>query len=242
MAAHRYRRFVDVEWALGELREYLSLHERIPLPPDEVTQGRKNRLRGTLDERRAKENVVRAISEAVYGQGWRHMGTDSVRQLIWELTDGDEVRQRLGLDAPAPVFEGSAMHPWVWEAARPHWNSGNHHAAVWAAAINVNSRTQTKVGRRDLGESKLLNEAFSTEPAREGRPRLRLCDDSNPDLFRDMHTGASALGRGLFSAVRNPLNHVDESEHGMGEAESLEALAGFSLLARWIDRAHVVTI
>ncbi len=233
---------MDVEWALSELRTYLALHEHVDLPPEEVTPQRKRRMRGSLEERKAKANVVAAISEVVYGEGRRYIGADTARQLIWELTEGDAVRDKLGLDAPAPVFDGASMHPWVWDAARPHWSSGNHHAAVWAAAINVNSRLQAKVGRKELGESKLLNEAFSTDAPKEGRPRLRLCDESNPDLFRDMHTGASALGRGLFSAVRNPLNHVDESEHGMGEAESLEALAGFSLLARWIDRAEVVTV
>lgn len=233
---------VDVEWALGELRRYLSLHERVPLPPEEATPGRKQRLRGSLDERKANENVVSEIAQAVYGPGRHYIGADEVRRLIWELTEGDIVREKLGIDAPAPVFEGASMHPWVWDAARPHWSSGNHHAAVWAAAINVNSRLQTKLGRKELGESKLLNEAFSTEPPQVGRPRLRLCDESNPSLFKDLHTGASALGRGLFSAVRNPLNHVDASEHGLGEAESLEALAGFSLLARWIDRAEVVSL
>lgn len=231
---------MDIEWALGQLREYLYLNERIPLPDDEVRPNKKTRRRGTNDELRSNEHVVRTIFEATYGEATRWVGEDLVHKLIWELTDGNAVRDKLGMSAPAPTFTGNQLHPWVWDAARPHWTSGNHDAAVWAAAVNVNSRLQHKVGRREVGESKLLTECFSTQDPEVGRPRLRLCDDSNPDLFRDVHIGAASLGRGLYSAVRNPLNHVDAVEHQIGDAEALEALAGFSLLSRWIDRALVV--
>lgn len=57
-----------------------------------------------------------------------------------------------------------------------------------------------------------------------------------------MHVGASNLGQGLYSAVRNVLNHTDATEHSFREADSIESLAAFSLLARWIDRAEVVSV
>jgi len=160
--------------------------------------------------------------------------------MIWELTTGDEVRERLGLnEATAPRINVDALHPWVWEAARPHWTADNYDAAVWAAAVNVTSRLQQKVGRRDVGEGSLIAECFSTDPAAPGRPRLRRCDQSNPSLFKDMHSGAISFGRGLYSAVRNPLTHdADRERHG-GQIEYLEALAAFSLLARWISEAAV---
>lgn len=234
---------MDVEWALAELRKYQWLHERVPLPPEEADEKHKTAYRGTLDERKNQAHTVETIAQAVYGKSVRWFGARDVHRLIWELTEGDAAREKLGLnEEPEPAFQANKMHPWVWEAARPHWTSGNDRAALWAAAINVNSRLQAKVGRKDLGESKLLREVFSTEAPREGRARLRLCDESNPDLFKDMHVGASSLGQGLFAAVRNPLNHVTEDEHDLSEAESLEALAAFSLLARWIERAAVVSV
>lgn len=69
--------------------------------------------------------------------------------------------------------------------------------------------------------------------------RLRLCDETNPALFKDRHLGALSLGRGLFAGVRNPLNHVGAED--LTEQEALETLAAWSLFARWVDRANVVT-
>lgn len=234
---------MDVEWSIQQLNEYLRLHERVPLPPAEATANRKTRHRGTATERENASNTARLIAQALYEDpvGW--VGVDSVRRMIWELDHGGEVRERLGLSSPdAPRIRMDSMHPWVWDAASPHWSADNHAAAVWAASVNVNSRLQQKVGRRNIGEGKLIAECFSIEPPAPGKPRLRRSDDSNPDLFKDLHTGAIALGRGLYSAVRNPLSHTTESDGHAGQVEYLEALAGFSLLARWIDAAVVVRV
>lgn len=125
----------------------------------------------------------------------------------------------------------------MWQAASPHWESGNHDAAVWAAAINVNTMLSKKAERPDLGESKLVDYAFGTGPPDPGRVRLRLCGEENPDLFKDRHVGALNFGKGLFSGIRNPLNHVGTD---MTEQEGLETLAAWSLFARWVDRAEVL--
>jgi Protein of unknown function (Hypoth_ymh) len=230
---------MDVEWAIEQLRRYLHLHERVPVPPEEARPNRKTRVRGSADELRNAQHVARAIAAAVYKDPPRHIGAEFVHQMIWVLEDGDEVRARLGLDEPAPAIAADSLHPWVWEAARPHWTSGNHTAAVWAASVNVNSWLQRKVGRRQVSEGALITECFSLDDPEPGRPRLRLCDKSNPSLFKDMHQGAMFFGRGLYAGVRNPLNHVPEDEHLIGEPEALEALAAFSLFARWISRADV---
>ena len=231
---------VDVEWALSQLNEYLRLNERVPLPHSEVTPRRKTRPRGSETEREHARNVALLVAATIYETPPRWVDSESVRRMIWELTTGDEVRERLGLnEATAPRINVDALHPWVWEAARPHWTADNYDAAVWAAAVNVTSRLQQKVGRRDVGEGSLIAECFSTDPAAPGRPRLRRCDQSNPSLFKDMHSGAISFGRGLYSAVRNPLTHdADRERHG-GQIEYLEALAAFSLLARWISEAAV---
>jgi hypothetical protein len=231
---------MDFDWALKQLENYLTLYERVPLPTEEMRSNRKTRRRGSVVELSNIDNVVKMIAEVTYGEPFRYVQEHLVRRLIWELTEGDEVRARLGMAEPAPSIEASALHPWVWEAARSHWTSGNHDAAVWAAGVNVNSRLQRKVGRKDIGEGQLLREAFSADEPKPGRPRLRLTDSSNPLLFQDLHVGASNFGQGLYSAVRNVLNHVEADEHSIRESEAIEALAAFSLLARWIDKADVV--
>ncbi|MFE6647707.1 TIGR02391 family protein [Nocardioides sp. NPDC057772] len=136
-----------------------------------------------------------------------------------------------------PALAATTFHPWVWKPARAHWESGNHGAAVWAAAINVNTQLQHKVDRVDIGEHKLVAEAFGTAAPEPGCARLRLCDHSNPNLFKDRHVGAIGLGQGLFMGVRNPLNHIGPAD--MSEREALETLAAWSLFARWVDRATV---
>lgn len=161
-----------------------------------------------------------------------------VRKLIFELEEGIEVRERLGLMPSGPALAANTLHPWVWEAARPHWEGGNYDAAVWAAAINVNTQLKNKARRPDLGESNLVEAAFGISPPEPGRVRLRLCDETNPALFKDRHLGALSLGRGLFSGVRNPLNHVGAED--LTEQEALETLAAWSLFARWIAQADVL--
>lgn len=233
---------MDTQWAIEQCEEWLRLHELVPLPDaDKLPRGaKKSRIRGSKKERARIENRVRLVAEAVWeghGRPWR-MDIDAVRSLIFELEEGIEVREKLGLTlSPSPALAADTLHPWVWEAARPHWESGNHDAAVWAAAINVNTKLKARAERPDLGESKLVQEAFGTGAPEPGRLRLRLCDASNPDLFRDRHVGAIQLGQGLFSGVRNPLNHIGAED--LSEQEALETLAAWSLFARWVDRADV---
>ncbi|BBH16808.1 hypothetical protein Back2_10950 [Nocardioides baekrokdamisoli] len=234
---------MDTEWAIEQCREWLRLQERVPIPEDKREPGApKTRTRGTEEARNRVGNRVRLVADAVWekwnnGYRWRLEAGD-VRSLIFELEEGYAVRERLGLLSPGPAIAADALHPWVWDAARPHWESNNHDASVWAAAINVNSQLKAKIERPDLGETKLVQEAFGTSFPEPGKVRLRLCDESNPDLFKDRHIGAIMLGQGLFSGVRNPLNHVGAD--GLTEQEALETLATWSLFARWVAQAEAV--
>lgn len=83
------------------------------------------------------------------------------------------------------------------------------------AAKAVNAQAQAKLNRRDLSEGKLLSDAFTTNPPAPGRPRLRLMSDDCSETFKNRHSGAADLARGLYSAIRNPIAHeVDEElEH-----------------------------
>lgn len=230
---------IDAAWALEQLHLYLDLHSRVPLPKAEQTPNRKTRVKGTDAELAEVQIVARRIAEVLWVEAPRWINNREVREMIFELTKGDEVRSHLGLNEPPPTIEAPQLHAWVWDAAEPHWESGNHRAALWAAGVNVNSRLQEKVQRRDVGEGKLLQECFSELPPTARAPRLRLTRTSNADHFKDVHVGAMNLGVGLYAAVRNPVNHIDEREHDIGAPEALESLAAFGLLARWIDRAEV---
>ena len=64
-------------------------------------------------------------------------------------------------------------------------------------------------------------------------------ENDGSKTYESLHRGARAMAEGLYSAIRNvqahTLNKTDEQL-------ALEQLAGFSLLARWIDSAVVETI
>lgn len=230
---------MDVEWTKQQLTDFIALHEREPVPDSERTpHGPKTRMVGTLEQRKAMMRTIALIGEALYERAPRSPNGEDARRMLWDLEHGDAVREKLGLDEPGPALPAHDLHPWVWEAARPHWLSGNHEAALWAAAINVNSRLKRKSGCFDIGETKLVSALFSVNDPEPARPRLRRCDRSNPDHFKDMHVGANNLGTGLFMAVRNPINHIGE-ELALGEREALESLAAWSLFARWVDAATV---
>jgi hypothetical protein len=119
-----------------------------------------------------------------------------VRSLIFELEEGLEVREKLGLMSPGPALAADTLHPWVWQAARPHWDRGNHDAAAWASAINVNTVLKAKAERPDLGESRLVTAAFGTPAPESGQVRLRLCDESTLTFSRIDMLGPSTWGKG----------------------------------------------
>jgi uncharacterized protein (TIGR02391 family) len=155
------------------------------------------------------------------------------------LVRADELQTNLG--DPGPKLDASALHPDVWDAAKSFWRSGHHGAAVEAAAKAINAHLQAKVGRRDLSETKLVADCFSLNAPRAGAPRLRLMDDDGGDTYKSIHEGAAAFGRGCFMAIRNVVAHEYGEATEPSEAEALEYLAAFSVLARWISAARVVS-
>jgi len=86
-----------------------------------------------------------------------------------------------------------------------------------------------------------VGQLFSQREADEQNPRLRLPLPAGTAerTERAIYAGISQFGQGLFSAARNPLAHEAPGHSGMTDVEALEALAAFSLLARWVDRSEV---
>lgn len=103
-------RLVDTQWALEQCREWLRLHEKIDLPIDPtVPKGPKTKLRGTKEERERITNIVRLVSQAVGGHR-NSQYADGVRALIFEIDEGWDVRERLGLVSTGPALESDLLH------------------------------------------------------------------------------------------------------------------------------------
>lgn len=177
----------------------------------------------------------RAMMPISAGQRWRGPREMAIRARA-QLVDQERIDELLG--DTAPRLSASQLHPWVWEAARSLWQTEHFAAAVQAAAIYVNAATQQKLGRRDVSEAELFRNAFSVDPPKNGRPRLRLGVPDDGPTYRSRQRGAASLGEALYAGVRNPGAHEVSPE--LPEHEALEQLAAFSLLARWVDASRVV--
>lgn len=125
-------------------------------------------------------------------------------------------------------------------AASSLWRTGHYRSAVTQAAIRINAETQAKVGRRDVAEKTLFENVFSVGEPKTGQPRLRLMDNDGSDTFKSVHWGAATLAEGLYATFRNPNSHTVQDE--LPEQEALEQLAAWSLLARLVDGAKLVTV
>ena len=101
----------------------------------------------------------------------------------------------------------------------------------------MNARLQQKLERHDRSESALCREAFSLDEPKPGRPRLRFPGTRTSDTWRSRQQGGMDFGAGCFEGIRNPAAHEDGLS--LPEQVTLEQLAAFSVLARWIDECTV---
>ncbi|GII89492.1 hypothetical protein Ssi03_74820 [Sphaerisporangium siamense] len=243
---------INHEWVLAEWDRFLKMTERVKTG---VTRG--NHITQAVysfaapdDEVRQQASIVQEALLAVFpdedfyfGRGSLFAQVTVLRELIHKhiplVRRAEEIAANLYDDTPGPAIAAESLHPWVWDAARPHWESGNYRAAIHAAATNVNSWLRKKLGRRDVSEGRAVQQAFSLEDPDLDHPRLRLSSKEDPAHFKSVHVGATQIGCGLFSAVRNPVAHLADDDHDVDEQEALESLAAFSLFARWVDRATV---
>lgn len=103
------------------------------------------------------------------------------------------------------------------------------------AIRKLNAETQNKLGRRDLSETDLFNQAFSEQPAAANNPRLHRMPNDGSKTFKSVQRGARMFAEGVFAGIRNPLAH--EAEQEMPEQLALEYLVALSVLARWVDES-----
>jgi hypothetical protein len=238
---------VNIEWVLNELRTFVDRCEALD-DAVEMFSPATVALRNDVDAR--TPIVIRTLDTAwpewrahlvPDTSGWRHRPLrDIAKQAILWVQRVNEIEENLGPRGPS--VSAASLHPKVWEAALSLWDSGHYGDAVDAAARSVNAFLQNKVGRRDVADQGLVAESFSLTSPEAGRPRLRLMDDDGSPTYKSVHEGAIALGRGCFMTIRNVLAHEFGQLAEPPEHVALEYLAAFSVLARWIDSAEVVSV
>lgn len=144
-----------------------------------------------------------------------------------------EIEQNLGDDAPE--LSAAKLHSWIWDGASSLWRSGHYREAVEGAIRKLNAETQNKLGRRDVSETDLFNQAFSEQAPAAGKPRLYRMKNDGSSTFKSVQRGARMFAEGVFAGIRNPLAH--EADQEMSEQQALEYLAVLSVLARWVDES-----
>jgi hypothetical protein len=166
---------------------------------------------------------------------------DACAKLLARLHSADEIAAMLPRES-SPQLRAAEFHELVWSAASAQWSTGHRQEAVLAAAKAVNSMLQAKVDRRDVSDTKLVQESFSDKAPTTALPRLRFPMIEDDQTRESTRQGAMSFGVGCFQAIRNPVGHLPNEEHELSEQEALERLAAFSLMARWIDQAEVQSL
>jgi uncharacterized protein (TIGR02391 family) len=166
---------------------------------------------------------------------------DAAMRLLARIESDEQISDLFSGQDDAPRLSAGAMHELIWNASSAQWSTGHRHEAVLAAAKPVNSRLQERLGRRDLADVKLVQEAFSNKDPEDGKPRLRFSGVEDDQTRESLRQGVLSFGVGCFQAIRNPVGHLQNDEHELTEQQALERLAALSLLLRWIDEATVMT-
>ena len=147
------------------------------------------------------------------------------------MTDRAEARR------PTSCLDLSALNPDVWEAARGLWQNGHHRQAVEAAYGALLDGVKSRTGRSGLSDDDVFGQAFSSDPPRQGRARLRWPGEPDDRTVISMNSGIRQFSSGIQLAIRNA------SIHGRAELtarEGGERLAALSLLATWIENCELV--
>lgn len=226
------------DWAVKEIDQFLYITDQIGY--DNSAGGvfiAGTHMLGSQVEASQHAHVVEQILDRVL-PGWAKEQPEKDGRFSWlrdqasrakaALVRASELAANLGDDAPD--MDAANLHPWAWENGRSYWNTGHYHQAAMQAAIRVNAETQAKLGRMDVSEVALFNEAFSLDGPKKGAPRLRLMKDDGGKTYQNLHRGARAFADGLYTAIRNPGMHKPHEQDGGAEQLALEQLAAFSLL------------
>ncbi len=157
---------------------------------------------------------------------------DSVRwvlRALGALRDESDVAVRLRPDSP--VIPADHLHPRIWDAAAPVWDTGEFGAALQQASITLSAYIRAKA-TSSLRDRKLVDQVFAPGLSKVGTPRLHFPGDPADESWQARQQGLHLMAQGAFAGIRNIVAHEDGD---WSEQEALELLAVLSTIARWVD-------
>jgi uncharacterized protein (TIGR02391 family) len=148
------------------------------------------------------------------------------------IKDLEERRDELGATTTLTArttFAGMKLHPRIDAAVRKLFMDGHYRNAVLDGVLALQAFVQEKTGRTEDGLS-LMRTAFSKD-----KPLLAVNDGASVSEKNEQE-GVMHLLEGAVLAFRNPRAHGLEPDEA---DEAAEAIAFFSMLARFIDGSKV---
>lgn len=230
---------MDTAWATEKLQKFLDhadawVAAKSDTPEESLQLDKMTMASPTISR------ILEIVDPALADEFVRFKNVYSQRRValtaLGAVKDMDEIDEKLG--ASRISISTQSLHENVWEAARARWDSGQFGDAVQRAATFVAATVRNLTGRYDIGETALMQQAFSSKDPEVDSPRLRWPGDENDLTVRSMNDGLRNLAPGVFMAIRNPATHrIEEITHD----QAIEQLATLSLLSRWIDACQLVT-
>lgn len=243
---------MNTEWAIGELDQFITMTvmHNGSRSGGGVTHITSRDYTAASDVEVTKQApVVERVLNRVIPR-WKTEIPDSSANNRWSrhreaairarelLIREQEIAENLG--DSAPELSAAELHPWVWSGAQSLWQSGHFRESVEGAIKKLNAETQNKVSRRDVSETDLFKQSFSTDDPKPGKARLRRMADDGSETYKSVQRGAMTFAEGVFAGIRNPLSH--EADQELSEQAALEYLAALSVLARWVDSSEVEAV
>jgi hypothetical protein len=222
-----------VEWMIDHLERHLDALK------DNDFRRQSEQIEGLAVSGRILEQVLpteRFALDPLEDEAWRWQGQIAIAKALGLLRNQAQIVKYLGPSGPSMPADG--LHPTVWANAATLWRDGHYGPAVGRAATFLNAHIQDRSTRTDLSDKRLMQEVFSPEPPKAGKPRLRWQGDVTPNTRSSMREGLLHYAIGAFMAIRNPVTHETA---GVDKQVALEQLAALSVLARWVDSCELQT-
>lgn len=172
-----------------------------------------------FEARRQELNMIFSFSGIEYGPDGKF------RQCSAAKTLGEAEKRVCTIHAK---FQGRRLHPEVLKYCRTELLQENYFHAVFEAAKGLAQRIRDLSGINSTDGAALVDQVFSVE-----RPVLAI-NTLQTETEKTEHKGFSALLRGCFGAVRNPLAH-EPKIMWEGEDDAADYLSLISLLHRKLD-------
>ncbi len=203
---------IDTEWAQQQLELFVDAWLAYPRGSIGGAQFYETDLKKLVHE---LAPVVRAIlarlepslalpsMDSLYDASQRDAAVRAASNGLGMLRHADAL-ERLRLDTPRMRADG--LHDWVWQAAQSFWSADQYAVAVEQAAKSVTAHTQHKCSV-SLSDNDLMQQVWSEDAPRPGRPRLRLPGDRSTKTWQSRQRAAGSLAQGCYGGIRNVVAH-----------------------------------